>query len=120
MSLAPIATLPSAPSGRFATRLDAREEVWVYWGCNGRDDVSRVRDLSSGGLFLETPRAIPAAALANLHFLVGEGQIRAEGVVRHVKPECGLGLKFTTVTKEDRPKLYALLDRLISLSRSPH
>lgn len=100
MSLAPI---PSMPSRRLTARLDAREEVWVYWECNDRDDVSRVRDLSSGGLFIETPRSIPAATLVTLHFLVGEGQVRAEALVRHVERKNGLGLKFLTVTEGDRP-----------------
>lgn len=115
MSLAPI---PSMPSRRLTARLDAREEVWVYWECNDRDDVSRVRDLSSGGLFIETPRSIPAATLVTLHFLVGEGQVRAEALVRHVERKNGLGLKFLTVTEGDRPKLEALLMRLQGLTRS--
>src|SRR5258707_467973 len=30
------------------------QDVWVCWNCNGREDVSLVRDLSLGGLFLLT------------------------------------------------------------------
>lgn len=111
-------TMPTVPSRRLASRVDALEEVWVYWGCNGREDVSRVRDLSQGGLFIETPRSIPAASVADLHFLVCEGHIRADAVVRHVEPKNGLGLKFMMVTEEDRPRLQALLSRLHSLSQS--
>lgn len=92
--------------------------MWVYWGCNGRDDVSRVRDISLGGLFIETPKSIPAAAVTDLHFLVGEGHIRADAVVRHVEPKRGPGLKFMAVTEEDRQRLEALLPRLQSLSQS--
>lgn len=77
-----------------------------------------VRDLSSGGLFIEPPRSIPGATLVTLHFLVGEGQVRAEALVRHVERKNGLGLKFLTVTGGDRPKLEALLVRLQGLSRS--
>jgi hypothetical protein len=51
----------------------------------------------------------------NLHFLVKEGQIRAEAVVRHVKPGCGLGLEFTAVLEEDRPRLAGLMKRLRGL-----
>jgi hypothetical protein len=47
-----------------------------------------------------------------LHFLVGEGQIRAEAVVRHIKPGRGLGLEFTAVREEDRGRLADLLKRL--------
>jgi hypothetical protein len=34
---------------------------------------------------------VPVGAVATIDFLVQEGQIRAEAVVRHVKPTSGLG-----------------------------
>ena len=90
------------------------QDVWVCWQCDGREDVSRVRDLSLGGLFLETrsPRAIGSPT--KVDFLVGEGQIRADAVVRHVAPGRGLGLKFIVVIEQDRLKLAALMRRLRS------
>lgn len=51
-----------------------------------------------------------------LDFLVQEGQIRAEAVVRHVEPGKGVGLKFTAVPEEDCPHLAALITRARSLS----
>ena len=81
-----------------------------------RSNVSRVMDLSVGGLFIETAKLKRVGATTNLHFLVQEGQIRAEAVVRHVKPGGGLGLKFKAVSEKDRPNLTALLRRLRSLS----
>jgi hypothetical protein len=51
-------------------------------------------------------------AKTNVHFLVEEGQIRAEAVVRHVKPGRGLGLQFTAVREEDRQRLAGLMKRL--------
>jgi hypothetical protein len=51
-------------------------------------------------------------AKTSVHFLVEEGQIRAEAVVRHVKPGRGLGLEFTAVHEEDRPRLADLMKRL--------
>jgi len=45
-------------------------------------------------------------------FLVKEGQIRADAIVRHTRPGIGLGLKFTALSEQDRPKLAALLNRL--------
>lgn len=52
----------------------------------------------------------------NLHFLVEEGQIRAEAVVRHVEPGLGLGLAFTAVHEEDRSRLAELMKRLREFS----
>jgi hypothetical protein len=70
-----------------------------------------------GGLFVETEKAREVDATIRLDFLVQEGQIRAEAVVRHVKPGRGLGLKFTALTEEDGPRLTALMTRLRSSSR---
>ena len=91
--------------------------VSVYWRCNGLDDVSPVRDLSFGGLFIATSVAVPVGAVATIDFLVQEGQIRAEAVVRHVKPTGGLGLKFTAMHKTDHPRLGMLITRLRHSSR---
>jgi PilZ domain-containing protein len=106
-----------SPSRRFNARIESPEDVWVYWQCDGRDEASRVRDVSLGGLFVETPKPRSVGSTVKVDFLVDEGQIRAEAVVRHVKPGRGLGLKFTALTDADRPHLGALMSRLRSFSR---
>ena len=115
MSLSP--QMPSY-SRRHTIRVETPGGVWVYWRCNGKEDVSRVRDLGAGGLFITTPSPRPVGMKAKLDFLVQEGQIRAEAVVRHAEPGNGLGLKFTAVTQQDWEHLAALLTRLRNLSRS--
>ena len=102
------------PSRRLHTRIESRDRVWVYWECNGRRDLSRVRNLSVGGLFLETATLERIGAIAHLNFLVDEGEIRADGVVQHARTGGGLGLKFYAVSDKDRPNLAALMSRLSS------
>jgi PilZ domain-containing protein len=102
----------NSPSRRFTTRVHTPGDVWVCWKCQGRDDISLVRNMSMGGLFIETPQPRPAGTVTRLDFLVAEGQIRADAVVRHANPGLGLGLKFTALTEQDRPKLAALIARL--------
>jgi len=68
--------------------------------------------MSLGGLFIETPQTRPSGTVTRLDFLVAEGQIRADAVVRHATPGAGLGLKFTALSEQDRPKLAALITRL--------
>src|ERR1700682_4840880 len=48
---------PQKPSysRRHTMRVETPGGVWVYWRCNGKDNVSRVRDLGAGGLFITTP-----------------------------------------------------------------
>ena len=101
------------PSRRMTSRVGARD-VWAYWSCNGRDDVSRVLDMSLGGLFIATSGHWPQGAPGKIDFLVPEGQIRAEVVVCHVECDKGLGLKFSAIPQVDRPHLAALLTRLRS------
>ena len=107
-------------SRRALTRLPASEDIWVCWRCNGRDDVSRVLDISIDGLFIQTPNlSVKEGMPAKLDFLVQEGRIKADAVVRHVKSGSGLGLRFIAVADEDRQRLKALLSRLRSHHPSP-
>lgn len=101
-----------SPSRRFTTRVQTPGDVWVCWKCQGSDDVSPVRNMSMGGLFIETSLPRPSGTVTRLDFLVAEGQIRADAIVRHAEPGSGVGLKFTALNEQDRPKLAALLSRL--------
>jgi hypothetical protein len=69
------------------------------------------------GLFIETTKPMIKGATASLHFLVQDGQIRADAVVRHASAGIGQGLKFTAVTIEDARRLASLVTRLRSLHR---
>lgn len=106
----------ATPSRRFNSRIVTTQDVWVCWLCNGRDDISRVGDLSLGGLFLETRFVRAIGSSTKIDFLVSEGQIRADAIVRHVLAGRGLGFKFTAVTEQDRFKFAALMRRLRSSS----
>ena len=101
----------TTPGRRHRLRVETPEGVWVYWGRGKLADTSRVRDLSMGGLFVETLNPMAVGTTTNLHFLVQEGQIRADAIVRHVEPGRGLGLKFTAVRDEDRLRLAELMER---------
>ena len=105
------------PSRRLSSRIEAPPSIWVYWLCDGRADLSPVQNLSLGGVFLNTPKTRPIDSRAEIHFCDREGQIRTEGIVRHVVPGRGLGLRFTAIKEADRPHFIRLMDRLRSLSQ---
>jgi hypothetical protein len=105
------------PSRRLASRTAPPLDLWVYWHSKRHGDLSRVHDLSIGGLLIETPEAIPVGETIELNFLAQEGHIRAKAVVRHLEPGFGLGLKFTAIRVEDRPRLTALLTRIRAASQ---
>ena len=104
------------PSRRLASRTAPPSDLWVYWHSKRHGDLSRVHDLSIGGLLIETLEAIPVGETIELNFLPQEGHIRAKAVVRHLEPAFGLGLKFTAIRAEDRPRLTALLTRIRAAS----
>ena len=110
----PMSQKAASPSRRVNPRIEPNQ-VWVCWRCDGRENVSKVRDLSLNGLFLETKTLGTVGAATKIEFLVAEGQIRAEAVVRHIMPGDGLGLQFTAVADQDRSKFAALLRRLRNL-----
>ena len=102
----------TSPSRRLHSRVETPAGVWVDWRCAGREDISRVRNISLGGLFVETPKSRGVGSTAKLEFLVQEGQIRADAVVTRVEPARGLALKFTAVSDQDGPRLATLMNRL--------
>jgi len=104
------------PSRRLTSRVNTPEGVWVYWRCNGRDDISQVENLSLGGLFVKTERPRTVGSVAQIGFLVEEGQIRAEAIVRRAELGRGLGMKFTAINEKDRFRAVSLIKRLRSLS----
>ena len=107
-------------SRRALLRLPAPDDIWVCWRCNGRDDVSRVLDISPAGLFIQTQHfAFKEGMSAKLDFLVKEGRINADAIVRHIKRGDGLGMKFLSVAEADRSRLKALLSRLRSQGTPP-
>jgi hypothetical protein len=91
---------------RRSSRFPAPDYVYVYWRGDGTDDVSKV--------FLSTFRRQRDGAKLKMEFLVQEGQIRAEAVVKRWEATNGLGLRFTAISDEDRHRLAALLARLRS------
>ena len=108
------ASMPLMVSGgrRRALRVEAGEGVYTLWNYAGQEDLSRVCDLSLGGLFIESPVEVNSGAQVKLHFLADEGQVRATAIVRHVKPGQGLGLKFTAIHDQDCQRLADLIKRL--------
>jgi len=100
-------------SRRHNKRVETPQGVWVFWRCGRTEDTSRVKDLSVGGLFIETSKVCPVDATVELHFLVEDGEIRANATVRYVKAGSGIGLQFKTVRSEDQVHFSTMMKRLI-------
>ena len=81
----------------------------VAWYGGGDSQVSRVKTLSRGGLFLAASAARPVGTKLTMLFEVPGGFVQAEAVVRNVLPGEGMGVEFVNVG----PQAQALLDDLL-------
>src|SRR5260370_39420828 len=91
----------TTPSRRANYRIAVLLDVWVCWNCNGREDISGVRDMSIGGLFFNTQLPPGSGTPKKIPFLVHERKMRADAFVRRAGPQRGLGLKITSITAQD-------------------
>lgn len=104
-------------SRRHHKRVDTPQGVWAYWRCGRSEDTSRVRDISVGGVFIETKKTLPVDATVELNFLVEDGGIVAKAAVRYVLPGVGVGLQFKNVRTEDQNHFTAMMKRIYA---QPH
>jgi c-di-GMP-binding flagellar brake protein YcgR len=62
----------------------------------------QLTDLSVGGCYLEISSPFPASSRVSLSMRAGTVEVRAQGVVRIMHPEKGMGVEFTQNTPEHR------------------
>ena len=74
----------------------------------------KLTDLSLGGCYLEVSSPFPAKTRVMLSMKVGDLRIQAEGVVRVLHAEVGMGVEFTRNTSEQRAQVEKFIQALIS------
>lgn len=94
-------------------RISLPRGMTVAWYGGGDSQVSRIRTLGSGGLFLSADHVRPKGTGLTLLFEVPGGFVQAEAVVRDVSPGEGMGVEFTNVGPQARVLLDDLLKRLL-------
>lgn len=94
-------------------RISLPTGMFVAWYGGGEQQVSRVKTLGMGGLFLSVCDAPPVGANLRLVFEVPGGSVQVEGVVRNIVPGEGIGVEFTRMAPRDRILLERLLRRLL-------
>jgi hypothetical protein len=97
-------------------RRHARAEIpkgmWVAWEGSGQRLVSRVFDLSLGGVFIPTPKPPPVGTSIKLVFETSGRDIRARAIVRRSVSGSGMGVEFVAMGYEERGILVRLLKGL--------
>ena len=97
---------------RRSARIAVGKGMWVAWHASKRRHVSRVRDLSAGGVFISTSIPVAIGTTLEMLFALPEGETRVHGVVRYADKQNGIGVEFTRMGAGDRARLQELLRRL--------
>jgi PilZ domain len=121
----PADTRPDKPAkhDRRYPRVATPQGVWVAWQDGdeqSKRNVSRVRDLNIGGLYIATLTPAELGTSLTLLMAVPEGEIRAKANVRNVVPGEGMGVQFTELGQEASVRLQSLISRLIHNAPSDH
>ena len=102
------------PSGtRRYERISLPKGMFVTWYGGGQQQVSRVKTLSMGGVFLCGSITLRVGSDLTLVFEVPGGMILAEAAVRNIVPGEGMGVEFTKMNPQSRALLEELLMRLL-------
>jgi hypothetical protein len=106
----PIARRTVSP--RTGRRVHSLGKIEVrYEGCD--DPVAtRLPDISTGGMFINTPRSFPAGAVLDLRFrleLTG-AEVRTRGEVRYCLPGVGVGVEFIDTPHQAVEAILAEMD----------
>jgi hypothetical protein len=103
----------SSRSDRRHQRVATPKGVWVAWQNDKQQNVSRVRDLNVGGMFIATPTPLSQGAALPVLMSVPEGEIRGKVTVRNVVAGEGMGVQFTEINAENQARLERLVARLL-------
>lgn len=85
----------------------------IAWQVKERRDISRVKSISLGGLFIETTEPAPVGDEIQVQFDIPGGEIHAKGVVRRSSLGQGMGVEFTELAEGSRAAMHKLLQKLL-------
>lgn len=90
-------------------RIPVPSLFWVRWETGTRRQVSRVLNVSLGGMFLATTDPPPAGTSLKLTFEGPAKEVQTEAIVRNSIFGSGMGVDFKDMHDEDRNQLNILL-----------
>lgn len=92
-----------------SVRIVLSKRISVTWESGGECHVSRVQNLSLGGMFILTPNPPPVGNVVKLSLNLQTGEVQGRAVVRHAKRGKGMGVKFISMDQEGRARLKRLM-----------
>jgi PilZ domain len=95
-------------------RISAPKGTILAWRSGFARQVSRIGNLSLGGLYIRTTEPPPTGAVIQLLLNVPAGEVRARAVVQWSEPMKGVGVKFVAMQQEDHARFASWLKQLSS------
>lgn len=112
-------TLAASLAAKNAAAANRRTSVRVPYLCEvecvGLDFggvISRINDLSTGGVFIDAASPFPVGSNFSLRFRVPDREIRVTGEVRYSLPKIGMGVHFLDLADDDREAIQSLVEDL--------
>ena len=93
------AELPADERRRFER---SRLIVNVFFDGQDATGVASTKDISLGGLYMNTQAVIPEGSVLTLRIPLGEAQVVAQAEVIYSNPGHGVGVRFQGLTDEER------------------
>jgi hypothetical protein len=81
--------------------------VDVYFDGQDATGVASTKDISLGGLYMNTQKVLPEGAVLTLRIPLGEEQVVVNAEVVYSNPGRGVGVRFQGLSEKDR----ALMER---------
>lgn len=104
-------------SARFGKRVHSIGEISVKYEGADEPVVTRVPDISTGGMFINTPRQFPEGAVLDLRFRLEctGAEVHTRGEVRYCLPGVGVGVEFIGIPES---AIRAILAEIRSATRA--
>jgi PilZ domain len=103
-------------TARLALRIHSIRQIAVQYEGTEERIISRVPDVSTTGMFINTSRTYAEGAVLNLSFCLALSglEVQARGEVRYTLPGVGVGVQFVDIAEN----AIHSIEREIQLSRS--
>ena len=103
-------------TARMALRIHSIRQIAVQYEGTEERIISRVPDVSTTGMFINTSRIYAEGAMLNLSFCLALSgvEVRARGEVRYCLPGVGVGVRFVDIAEN----AIHSIEREIQLSRN--
>ena len=106
------------PTTRRYPRMKAPKSAVVAWKSAERQEVSRVKTIALGGLFIRTKNPPKAGSTIQMLIVTPRGYLRTRANVRDVIVGEGMGVAIVSMEPEDRGKLERWLKQLAELEET--